>query len=113
MGTISDCWHLKVNLKEKILVNSTTQSFPKNIIKTFLIEDFFPFATGVNDTGAGAPWAANIYANFRKKIETALMVYLGAWGKLIHEKNLKSKNLAALSPASFIKSKTIEQKFCE
>jgi hypothetical protein len=27
-----------------------------------------------------------------KKFETALIVYLGAWGKLIHEKNQKSKN---------------------
>jgi hypothetical protein len=30
MGTISSCWHLKVNLKAKIY-----------IIKIFLIEDFF------------------------------------------------------------------------
>ncbi len=29
---------------------------------------FFPFATGVNDTG-GAPWVANISANFRKKLK--------------------------------------------
>ncbi len=28
---------------------------------------------------------------FWKKIETALIVYSGAWGKLIHEKNQKSK----------------------
>ena len=28
---------------------------------------------------------------FSKKFETALMVYSGAWGKLIHEKNQKSK----------------------
>ncbi len=28
---------------------------------------------------------------FSKKIEAALMGYSGAWGKLIHEKNLKSK----------------------
>jgi hypothetical protein len=28
---------------------------------------------------------------FSKKFETALMVYLGAWGKLIHEKNQKQK----------------------
>jgi hypothetical protein len=26
-----------------------------------------------------------------KKFETALMVFSGAWGKLIHEKNQKSK----------------------
>jgi hypothetical protein len=41
-----------------------------------MIEDFFPFDTGVNDTD-GAPSAANISKNFQKKIETALMVYSG------------------------------------
>jgi hypothetical protein len=42
MVTISDCLHLKMNLKKKILlyVNSTTQKFP-NKIKTFLIDEFF------------------------------------------------------------------------
>jgi hypothetical protein len=30
---------------------------------------------------------------FSKNFETALMVYSGAWGKLIHEKNQKSKIL--------------------
>jgi hypothetical protein len=28
---------------------------------------------------------------FSKNFETAIMVYSGAWGKLIHEKNQKSK----------------------
>jgi hypothetical protein len=39
---MSDCRHLKVNLKEKIYlyVNSTTQMCSKKIIKIFLIEDF-------------------------------------------------------------------------
>jgi hypothetical protein len=41
--TISDCLHLKVNLKNKIYlyVNSTTQRCSNKIFKTFLIEDFF------------------------------------------------------------------------
>jgi hypothetical protein len=45
-----------VNLKEKfyLYANSTTQRCPKEVMKTFLIGDFFPFATGFNDTG-GAP----------------------------------------------------------
>jgi hypothetical protein len=47
------------------------------------------FATGVVDTG-GAPLLANISANFRKKIETVLMVYSGAGGKLM-KKNQKQK----------------------
>ncbi len=44
MGTILDCWQLKVNLKEKLYIyaNTTTQSCPKEIMQTFLIEDFFP-----------------------------------------------------------------------
>jgi hypothetical protein len=67
IGTISGCRYLKVNLKAKIYiyVNSTIQRCPNKIIKIFLIEDFFSFAAGVNDTG-GQPWAANISANFRK-----------------------------------------------
>jgi hypothetical protein len=45
--------HLKVNLKAKIYiyVNSTTQRCPNKIIKIFQLEGFFPFATGVVDTG--------------------------------------------------------------
>jgi hypothetical protein len=35
--------------------------------------------------------ASNVSSNFLKKFKTALMGYQGAWGKLIHEKNLKSK----------------------
>jgi hypothetical protein len=46
----------------------------------------------INDTG-GAPWAANISANFReKKIETALIGYSEAWVKLIHEKTWRRKS---------------------
>jgi hypothetical protein len=43
MATISDCRHLKVNLKAKIYiyVNSTTQRCPNKIIKIFLLEGFF------------------------------------------------------------------------
>jgi hypothetical protein len=43
METLSDCWNLKVILKEKtqLYVNSITQMCPNKVIKTFLIEDFF------------------------------------------------------------------------
>jgi hypothetical protein len=43
MGTISGCRNLKVNMKAKIYlyVNSTTQRCPKEILKIFLLEDFF------------------------------------------------------------------------
>ncbi len=52
-----------MNLKKKIYLyaNSTTQSCPNEIMKNFLIEDFFHF----HFTGS-APWAANISANFQK-----------------------------------------------
>ncbi len=92
MRSVSNFLHLKVNWKKKmyLYVNSTTQSCPSKIFNSFLIEDFFPNAIGVTDSG-GAPLAANISTNFRKKFETALVGYSEASGKLIHEKNLKSK----------------------
>jgi len=42
MGTISDCLHLKVNMKKKVYlyVNSTIQRCPNKIFKTFLFGDF-------------------------------------------------------------------------
>ncbi len=40
----------------------------------------------------GAPGLSIISAKFSKKIEMSLMLYLGAWGKMIHEKNLKQKS---------------------
>jgi hypothetical protein len=44
----------------------------------------------------GAPSIANISANFREKIETTLMLFSGAWGKMIHEKKPEAKNLVTL-----------------
>jgi hypothetical protein len=45
-------------------------------------------AAGIVDTD-GAPSVAYISANFRKKFEKTLMLFLGAWGKMFHGKNLK------------------------
>jgi hypothetical protein len=61
---LSDCSQLKMNLKKKIYLyaNSTTQRCPKEIIKKFLIKDFFHLPP-VSTTG----------------------------GKLINEKNQKQK----------------------
>jgi hypothetical protein len=51
----------------------------------------FPlFATGVNDTG-GAPRPCEYLCEFSEKFEMILMLLSGAWGKVIHEKNLKQK----------------------
>jgi hypothetical protein len=54
----SDSLHIEVNLNEKIslYVKSTNQRCTNKIIKTILIEDFFPLP----------PWAANIFENFQK-----------------------------------------------
>jgi hypothetical protein len=46
------------------------------------------FAAGVVDTGGNFCRRCRL-REFSKKFETALMVYSGAWGKLIHEKNQK------------------------
>jgi hypothetical protein len=46
------------------------------------------FATGVNDTG-GAP--CTLHRKFSKKFDMTLMLFSGAWEKVIHEKNLKQK----------------------
>ncbi len=91
MGLISGCRYLKVNLKARIYiyVNSTIQRCPNKIIKKFLIEDFF-----ICHRCQRHLWSTLSYEyirEFSKKFETALMLYSEAWGKLIHEKNQKSK----------------------
>jgi hypothetical protein len=57
------------------------------------MEDFFPFAIGVNNSNGCAQGTANISMNFRKKFETALMCL----GKLINKKKPEVENLVALS----------------
>jgi hypothetical protein len=97
MGAISGCKHLKVNLKAKIYmyVNSTTQRCPTKIIKIFLIEDFFhlspvPMTLVVHLELRISP---RIFEKIRNGPNVIHMLYSGAWGKLIHEKNQKSKIL--------------------
>ncbi len=89
-GTVSQDFLLQVFFHES--------PSPKPLKITLWSIRFFPFATGVVDIG-GAPWAANISANFRKKFEMAVMVYSDVWGKLIHEKarSRKSRDTVPLS----------------
>jgi hypothetical protein len=91
MGTLSDCWHLKVNYKEQnyLYVNSTTQRCPNKTVKTFLIEDFSHFPP-VSLTQVVHLELRNL-REISKKFETAMIVPSGAWEKRIHEENLKSK----------------------
>ncbi len=82
------CWQLEINLKEKnyLCFNSTTQRCPKKYLK-FSEWRFFPFATGVNNTG-GATWAVNISTNFRNG-PNGILRGLGETDSC--KKNLKSK----------------------
>ncbi len=84
LGAISDCWHLKVNLKEKLdlCVNSTTQRCKK------IIKDCFHLPP-VSKTQLVHLELRISQRIFEEKFEMAFMVYSGTWGKLIHEKNLK------------------------
>jgi hypothetical protein len=43
------------------------------------------FVAGVIDTGGA------LSREFSKRYEMTMMLFLGAWGKMIHEKNLEAK----------------------
>ncbi len=90
-GTISGCRYLKVNLKAKIYIYviSTIQRCPNKIIIIFLITDFLHLPP-VSLTPV-VNLELRIYQRIFEKIRNGLMVYSVAWGKLIHEKNQKSK----------------------
>ncbi len=62
MRTISDCWHLKVNFKEKCLLFYPKVS--KKIIKLFWGKIF-----SISRDTCGAPWAANSFVNFWKNLK--------------------------------------------
>jgi hypothetical protein len=76
----TDWCHLKENLMGKIdlYVNSTNRRCPKKKIKSCLIEHFFHLP----------PVSTTLVAHLELRISPRAP---GAWGKLIHEKNLKSK----------------------
>ncbi len=59
---------------------------------TGVIDASGKFANGVVDT-SGAPCTCEYLRKFLKKFEMTLMLFSGAWGKVIHEKNLKQKIL--------------------
>ncbi len=55
------------------------------------------FTTGVVDTGAVVHLGLRISREFSKKFEMTRISFSGAWGKMIHGKDLKQKNLVTLS----------------
>jgi hypothetical protein len=102
MGTISGFRPLKVNY---IYVNSTSQRCPNKIIKNFLIVDF-----SICHQCQPHQWCTlsrKYLREFSKKIEMAVMVYSGGWGKLIHEKN-KKLNISWHCPQSLLQTFTSE-----
>jgi hypothetical protein len=100
MGIISDCWHLKVNLKQKCELYYHKVS--KQNKKDFAGWRFFTYAP-VSMTPV-VQFSCEYLRKFLKTFETALMVYSGAWGKLIHEKNLTSKKISWHCPFNVVKS---------
>jgi len=61
-------------------------------MKTFLSKDFFDLSPVLRTLVVHLTLSCKNLTEFSKIFETtALIGYLGAWGKLIHEKNLKSK----------------------
>ncbi len=89
--SISDYLHKKVNLKEKMYLNVTltTLRCPNKIIKLFWLKIF-----SICHWCQRHWWftlSCKYLRGFSKKIETALMWYSGAWGRLFYEKNLKLK----------------------
>jgi hypothetical protein len=86
MGTTSYCLHLKVNVKKKFIFMLTllpkARSVQTRYLKTFLIEDFFHLPP----------------VSLTLVVHLALIVYSGAWGKLIHEKKPEVEKLVAFCP---------------
>ncbi len=72
-------------------INVSMCEMSKNNNQNFYYCRFLPPATAVNDT-SGAPWAANVSKNFRKKLKWPYWDTQEAWGKLIHEKSWSRKS---------------------
>jgi hypothetical protein len=60
------------------------------VIQIFLIEDFF--VCHQSQLHRWCTLSCEYLHKFTQKLETGQEVYSGAWGKLIHEKNLKLKS---------------------
>jgi hypothetical protein len=81
----------KMNLKKKMYLynNFKTQRCPKEIMQIFWLK-IFSICHGCQ-RHRWCTLSCEYLREFLKKIETAVMVYSGAWGKLTYEKNQKSK----------------------
>ncbi len=89
---------LKIMLGSSRIFLKIHRDIHKSRCTTSIIDTSRKFATGVNDTGGKFAAGCHRYQRHRrqichrgKKLKMAVMVYSGAWGKLIDEKNQKSK----------------------
>jgi hypothetical protein len=87
MGTLSDCWHLKVNLKKKmhLHVDSTNQRCSKFFLNKLLIEDFIDLPP-VSTTSV-----VHLELRIFGKIRNGPNGIFWGWGELDSWKNPKSK----------------------
>ncbi len=92
MGTIIKLLITSNELKEKIYiyVNSTTQSCPDKIIKFFWLKIFS--ICHLCQRHRWCTLSCEYLREFSKNLQMALMVYSGAWGKLIPEKTRSRKS---------------------
>ncbi len=88
------------NYRDSVTRFSTSGFFHESVspkLLKYVVDPRGKFAT------SGAPWLANISANFEKikKFEMVLMGYSVAGGKLIHEKKTRSKKSRDTVPLRF------------
>ncbi len=81
-----------LTLLENLPPVSTTPAVPVTKFAAGVADTCRKFATSVVDPG-GTPSHSEYLRNFFKKFEMNLILFFGAWGKMIHEKNLKQKIL--------------------
>ncbi len=111
MGTKSDCLNLNVNMKKQIYLhfNSTTQSCPNYIFKTFPIEDFLhlPPVPATQLMYIERRISPRIFEKIRNNPNG--IRYSGPRGKLIHEKtwSRKSRGIVLLGLCHMYKEEVI------
>ncbi len=95
METISDCRHFQVNLKAKIYIYMLIllpKGVQRKLFKFFWLKIFSICHCHQCQWHQWCTLSCEYLRKFSKKFETALIVYSGAWGKLIHEKTISRKS---------------------
>jgi hypothetical protein len=87
------------------LLHTGVQMSNVQIMEIYLFDDFFHLP--LVSTTPVVHLELRISQRICKKFKTALMVYSGAWGKLIHKKTTCQKSRGTV-PLSFLYSKYLE-----